>query len=220
MKLQWESTYDFTRRRLMLNGNLSLKGNQVAEKVKETVPQLQSRQWGLNCFPLHNGHLMEQPQRNAVNNLSNDIYYQDCATVCAQLSHTASSDVWSFDAASDVPPTQLHGRGQREREICRKGKEKKKREGTEMHREKTTSLPERNTLSRSVISIADASDRKCEWASCIQPESEHCSATAPQSYCTAECGSGAGIQCSAAVGIHCGYVWDSRLSSYHSQMSK
>lgn len=25
---------------------------------------------------------------------------------------------------------------------------------------------------------------------------------------------------SAAVGIHCGHVWDSRLSSYHSQMSK
>lgn len=59
-----------------------------------------------------------------------------------------------------------------------------------MHRENTTSPPERNTLSHSVISIADASDRKCEWASCILPESEHCPTTVRQSYCTAECGSG------------------------------
>lgn len=60
---------------------------------------------------------------------------------------------------------------------------------TEMHRENTTSQPERNTLTLSVISIADASDRKCEWASCIQPESEHCPRTAQSSYCTAKCGS-------------------------------
>lgn len=89
-----------------------------------------------------------------------------------------------------------------------------------MHRENTTSLPERNTLSHSVISIADVSDRKCEWGSCIQPESEHCPRTAQYSYCTAESGSGVRIQCPAAVGIHCGYVWASRLSSYHSQMLK
>lgn len=89
-----------------------------------------------------------------------------------------------------------------------------------MHRENTASLPERNTLSHSDISIADASDRKCEWASCILPESEHCPTTVQQSYCTAECGSGVRIQCCAAVRTHCGYVWDSRLFSYHSQMSK
>lgn len=63
------------------------------EKVKETVPQLQSHQRELHCFRLHNGHLTEQPRRNVVNNLSNDIYYQDCAAVCAQLSHAASFDV-------------------------------------------------------------------------------------------------------------------------------
>ena len=64
---------------------------------------------------------MERPQRNVVNNLSNDIFYQDCATVCAQLSCTASFDVWGFDAASDVPPTQLHSRAKWEKEIFRKG---------------------------------------------------------------------------------------------------
>ena len=117
---------------------------------------------------------MKQPQRNAVNNLSDDIYCRDCATVCAQLSHTASFDVWSFDAASDVPPTQLRSRGRRGGGV----KKKKKWTGTEMHRENTASLPERNTLGHSVISIADASDRKCEWASCIQPESQHCPSTA------------------------------------------
>lgn len=69
---------------------------------------------------------MKQPQRNAVNNLSDDIYCRDCATVCAQLSHTASFDVLSFDAASDVPPTQLRSRGRRG---GRRGGEKKKKNG-------------------------------------------------------------------------------------------
>ena len=59
-----------------------------------------------------------------------------------------------------------------------RGGGEKKWTGTEMHRENTASLPERNTLGHSVISIADASDRKCEWASCIQPESRHCPRTA------------------------------------------
>lgn len=39
---------------------------------------------------------------------------------------------------------------------------------TETHRENTTFQPGRNTHSHSVISIADVSDRKCEWGSSIQ----------------------------------------------------
>lgn len=106
--------------------------------------------------------------------------------MCAQLICTASFDVWGFDADSDVPPTQERGR---KKENCGEAKRKKKVEGTEMHSENTTSLPERNTVTRLVISIADASDRKCEWASCIQHESQHCLRTVQQSYCTVGCGS-------------------------------
>lgn len=69
---------------------------------------------------------------------------------------------------------ELQSQGKKERKKNCGLEEKKETEGTEMHRESTTSLSERSTLCHSVISIADASDRKCEWASCIQPESTHC----------------------------------------------
>lgn len=51
---------------------------------------------------MHNGHQRKQPHRNAVNNFSDDIYYVESATFCAQLSNAASFDVRGFDAASDV----------------------------------------------------------------------------------------------------------------------
>lgn len=83
----------------------------------------------------------------------------DCAAVCAQLSHAASFDVRGFDAASDVPPTQLHSHGKRKRE----------RFLGQRCIEKTQPPCQRETHSvTQVISIADAGDRKCEWASCIQ----------------------------------------------------
>lgn len=117
---------------------------------------------------------MEPPDRNVAENVVNDIHDQGCSTVITQPSHVAPFDVWSFDAASDVPPTRItKPRKKGKKKKLRIGK-KKETEGTEMHRESTTSLSERNTLCHSVISIADASDRKCEWASCIQPESTHC----------------------------------------------
>lgn len=47
---------------------------------------------------------MEPPDRNVV---VNDIHNQGCLTVITQPSHVAPFDVWSFDAASDVPPTQI-----------------------------------------------------------------------------------------------------------------
>lgn len=98
--------------------------------------------------------------------------------------HTAEPHVspltsGAFDVASRVPPTQLLIRGNLEAKICGKGKR------TEMHRENTSYQP----FPGSVISIADASDRKCEWASCISNEFEHCLRPAHWYYCTAKCGS-------------------------------
>jgi len=158
---------------------------------------------------------MEQPQRNVINNLSNGIYYQDCATVCAQLSHTDSLDVWSFDAASDVLPTQLQsqGRRKREKEIGWKG--------TETHRENTTAMPQRERVAHSVTqSLA------LQMLAIGSVNGPHAYSLNPSivrglrgSLTVRQSGSGERIQRSVAVGIHCGYVWDSRLSSYHSQMS-
>lgn len=48
--------------------------------------------------------------------------------------------------------------------------------------------------SRSVISLADAADRKCEKASCMQLESGHCPGSVQRSCCVLERGSRVGIQ--------------------------
>lgn len=205
--------YDSAMRCLILNGSLNLNGNQVADKVKETVPQLQSHQWELYCFRLHNGHLMERPQRNVVNNLSNDIYYRVCATVSTQLSHTASFDVCSFDAASDVPPTRLQSRGNRKRKICRKGK---KNGGGQRCIEKTQPLCQREThsvtqsLALQMLVIGSVNGPHAFSLNPSIVREVRSSLTVQQSV---------GVELGSS-GIHCGYVWDSRLFSYHSQMSK
>lgn len=69
------------------------------------------------------------------------------------------------------------------KEICRQG-----------CIEKMQPLSAREKHTQPVISIADASDRKWEKASCIQPESEHCPRTTQQFYCMLQCGSGVRIQ--------------------------
>lgn len=57
-------------------------------------------------------------------------------------------------------------------------------------------------------------------AQAFRAEFEYCLRAACQADCTAQCGRRAGIQCSAMVKTHSGRVWDPRLFSDHSRMSK
>lgn len=153
--MQWEET---------LSGSPNLNVKQASNKVRGT-PTAAAPSVGTMFSCPRSGHRIERPRTNVRNILSSDIYYRVCEAVSAQLSHTPSFDVCGFDAASDVPPTRLQRRGNGKGRICQ---QKKRFERGQRRIEKTQPLCQRNTLGHSVISIADDSDRKCEWASCIR----------------------------------------------------
>lgn len=189
-KLQWEET---------LSGSPNLNAQQASNKVGGTPTAAAPSVGTMSSCP-RSGHRIGRPRTNVRNILSSDIYCRVCEAVSAQLSRTPSFDVRGFDAASDVPPTRLHRRGNGKGRICQQqGKKKKGLKGDrDAQRKHNPSARETHSVTQS-LALQMTAIGSVNGPHASGPESEHCPGTARRSYCTAECGSAARspVLCSA-----------------------